>query len=145
MRSVVVYFFMLLIFRISGKRSLAKITTFDLVLTLFISEAVQQALLDGDGSMTNGLLVVMTLVGVDIALSLVKHRWPAARRLIDGQPVVIMRDGVLVKASLDKERVEEDDVLASARERLGIGRLADIRHAVLEDSGGISVVPRRMA
>jgi Protein of unknown function (DUF421) len=91
------------------KRSLAKITTFDLVLTLIISEAVL----------------------------------PAVRRIVDGQPVVVLQDGSFLPKHLDKERVEKDDVLASARERLGIGSLTEVRHAVLEESGGISAIPAR--
>jgi uncharacterized membrane protein YcaP (DUF421 family) len=141
-RAVVVYLVLLFVFRMAGKRTLAKITTFDLVLTLIISEAVQQSLLGHDGSMTNGFLVVLTLVGADIALSLIKHRFPNLRRLIDGQPVVVVRDGELVRESLDQERVEKSDILAGARESLGLGRLADIRHAVIEESGGITVIRR---
>jgi uncharacterized membrane protein YcaP (DUF421 family) len=140
-RGVIVYFFLLLVFRISGKRTLAKITTFDLVLTLIISEAVQQSLLDEDHSMTNSFLLVLTLVAADIGLSIAKHRFPAVKKVLDGQPVVVVRDGSFVSETLDKERIEKDDVLLSARERHGIGRLADIRHAILEESGGISVIP----
>jgi uncharacterized membrane protein YcaP (DUF421 family) len=142
-RAITCYAILLLLFRIAGKRSLAKITTFDLVLTLIISEAVQQALLDGDESVTNGLLLVSTLIAVDIGLSVWKHRSPAVRRILDGQPVVVLENGSFLPKHLDKERVEKDDVLTSARERLGIDSLDDIRHAVLEESGGISVIPAR--
>src|SRR4029077_8280735 len=96
-RGGVVYLFLLLVFRISGKRSLAQITTFDLVLTLIISEAVQQALLSDDSSMTNGFLVVITLVAVDVGLSIAKHRSRALSQLIDGRPVMIMRDGSMLE------------------------------------------------
>ena len=142
-RGCVVYLFLLVVFRIAGKRSLGQITTFDLVLTLIVSEAVQQALLSEDASMTNRFLVVITLVSVDIALSILKHRYPKLKNMIDGRPVVILRDGKLLRAPLDRERVEEGDILASARFHSGIGRLADIRDAVLEENGGISVIPRR--
>ena len=144
-RAITCYAILLLLFRIAGKRSLAKITTFDLVLTLIISEAVQQSLIDGDESVTNGFLLVGTLIGVDIGLSVLKHRFPAVRRIMDGQPVVVLQDGSFLPKHLDKERVEKDDVLASARERLGIGSLTEVRHAVLEESGGISVIPARPA
>jgi uncharacterized membrane protein YcaP (DUF421 family) len=140
-RGLVCYVVLLFLFRIAGKRSLAKITTFDLVLTLIISEAVQQALLDGDESITNGFLLIVTLIGLDIAFSVLKHRFPTIRRIVDGQPVVVVRDGALVPDHLDKERVEKDDVLASARERLGVGNMSGIKHANLEESGGISVIP----
>ena len=75
LRSLVIYVFLLVVFRISGKRSLSQATTFDFVLLLVIGEATQQALLGEDFSMTNAFVVIVTLVGIDILLSLVKQRW----------------------------------------------------------------------
>src|SRR5687767_2808378 len=94
-RSVIVYLLLLIIFRIAGKRTLSQITTFDLVLTLIISEAVQQALVDSDNSMTNAFLLVIALVGFDILVSLVKQRSPLIDRLIEGTPLVLVENGKL--------------------------------------------------
>ena len=143
LRAAAVYVVLLVVFRIAGKRSLASITTFDLVLTLIISEAIQQALLDNDNSMTNAFLVVFTLVGMNIALSLLKQRSARAETLLDGAPVVIMSDGKLHRDRMDEERVDEADILVAAREKQGLSRLDEIRYAVVEQSGGISIVPRR--
>lgn len=145
LRAAATYAAVWLILRVAGKRSLAEITTFDFVLLLIISEAVQAALLAKDNSMTNSFLVVVTMVGIDIAASLWKQRSKAADRWIDGTPLVILRDGVPLKERMDRERVDESDILAAARLLHGLERLEQIKYAVLERNGGISVVPVREA
>lgn len=142
LRAVCVYFFLLLIFRISGKRSLAQITTFDLVLVLIISETTQNALVGDDYSITTALLLIMTLMGIDIALSVWKLRSPLLEKLVDGVPLIIVEDGKPLKERMHKARVDEDDVLTAARELQGLERMEQIKYAVLERSGGISIIPK---
>lgn len=140
-RGLVVYLVLLLIFRLSGKRTLAQVTTFDLVLTLIISECVQQALIGDDQSMTHAFLLVMTLVGVDILLSVVKQRSPVLHRVLEGLPLVVVEHGKLRRAGMERERIDEADILQAARLHQGVRALDDIDHAVVEASGGISVIP----
>src|SRR4051812_27363967 len=90
---LVVYVFLLVIFRLAGKRTLAEITTFDFAILLIISETTQQAMIGQDQSLTNGLILITTLVGTDIALSLWKQRSRWFERLADDVPVIIMKDG----------------------------------------------------
>ncbi|MBA3659010.1 MAG: DUF421 domain-containing protein [Gemmatimonadales bacterium] len=142
MRAVVVYLFLLALFRLAGKRSLSQVTTFDLVLTLIISEAVQQALISDDNSMTNAFLLVLTLVGLDILLSFIKQRSQRLSRLLDGTPVVVVEDGRLLRDRMKRERVDEGDILHAAREHQGLASLDEIAYAVVERSGGITVVPK---
>ena len=142
LRAFVVYTFLLVIFRIAGKRSLAQVTTFDLVLTLIISETIQEALIDDDRSMTNGFLLVLTLVGLNILLSEVKQRSHRLERWLDGTPLVIIEEGKLHHDRMSRERVDEEDILSAAREQEGIERLDEIRYAVLERDGAVSVVPK---
>jgi uncharacterized membrane protein YcaP (DUF421 family) len=141
LRGIAVYIFLLLIFRIAGKHSLDQITTFDFILLLIISEATQQALLGKDHSVTRALLVIVTLVGLDIGLSLWKQRSPKIASLLEGKPIVIVEHGKPLQERMDKELVDVTDVLASARERQGLERLEQIKYAVLERSGGISIIP----
>jgi uncharacterized membrane protein YcaP (DUF421 family) len=141
-RSLAVYAVLLLIFRIAGKRSLAQITTFDFVLLLIIGEAVQEALLGRDYSLTNALIIVVTLIGVDIGLSLLKQRSKRVEQVVDGVPVVILADGKPIQERMDKERVDEADILVAARTAHGLERLDQIKYAVLEQSGGISIIPK---
>lgn len=144
-RGILVYVVLLALFRLSGKRALSQVTTFDLVLTLIISEAVQQALVDTDNSMTNALLLVVTLIGLDILFSLIKQRSQAVERLVDGLPLVVMERGRLHRDRMRRERVDEEDILSAGRELHGLRSLDEVDYAVVERSGGITVVPRRDA
>jgi uncharacterized membrane protein YcaP (DUF421 family) len=137
-----VYLTLLLVFRIAGKRTLSEITTFDFVLLLIISEAVQQALIGTDNSMTNSFLVVLTLVGLDVSLSVLKQRSKRLKLLLDPSAVIIMKDGEMQCDAAAKERVDEDDVLSAARSLHGLERMEQIKHAVLESGGKISIIPR---
>jgi uncharacterized membrane protein YcaP (DUF421 family) len=142
-RAAVVYLGLTVLFRVAGKRTLAQITPFDLVLLLIISETVQQALLADDQSVTNALLLVIALVGMDILLSVLKQRWQWLDRVLDDRPLVIVRDGRPLRDRMNQERVSEDDVMASARLHQGIRTMDEIAYAVLESDGHISVIPRR--
>jgi uncharacterized membrane protein YcaP (DUF421 family) len=144
-RAVLIYFFVWLMFRIAGKRTLAEATTFDFVLLLIISEATQQGLLGEDFSVTNACLVITTLVGLDIAMSLLKRWSPRLERMVDGQPLILVDDGRVLKQRMHRARVDEDDILEAARRLQGLERLDQIRFAVLEQSGGITIVPKESA
>jgi uncharacterized membrane protein YcaP (DUF421 family) len=141
-RGIAVYLFLLLIFRISGKRSLQNATTFDFVLLLIIAETTQQALVRDDASVTGAFVLIVVLVGTDILLSLLKRSLPRADRLLEGQPLVILRHGVPLKRRMHVERVDDDDILSAARETRGLDRLEDVERAVLEKNGAISIIPR---
>jgi uncharacterized membrane protein YcaP (DUF421 family) len=142
LRAAATYGFLLLIFRLAGKRSLAQITTFDFVLLLMISEATQTALIGNNYSMTNAFLVIITLMSIDIGLSLLKGLLPSLEKIIDGVPLVIVEDGKPLKERMKKARVDEADVLTAGRELHGLERMDQIKYAVLERSGGISVIPK---
>jgi uncharacterized membrane protein YcaP (DUF421 family) len=133
---------LLVLFRLSGRRTLSSMTSFDLVLLLIVSEAIQQAMIDNDNSLTNGVLVVVTLILCDIGMALLKRRSQSLEKLVDGVPTLIVDNGVPLKAVMDKARVDEDDVLAAARELRGLARMDQIRYAVLESSGAITIVPK---
>ena len=145
LRAATIYIALMIIMRIAGKRSLAQITTFDFVLLLIIGEATQQALLGQDYSLTNALIVIVTLVTLDIALSLLKRRSKTVDKWLEDVPLVIVENGVALKDRMHKARVDEEDVLSAARRLQGLERLDQIRYAVLERSGGISIVPKHNA
>jgi uncharacterized membrane protein YcaP (DUF421 family) len=141
-RALIVYVVLMILFRIGGKRSLAQITTFDFVLLLIISEAVQQALIANDNSMMNALLLVLTFFVADIGMSLLKGRSATFEKLVDDVPLILVEDGKPIRERLRKERVDENDILASARMSQGLERMDQIKYAVLERSGGISIIPK---
>jgi uncharacterized membrane protein YcaP (DUF421 family) len=141
-RGLCVYLFLLIVLRISGKRSLSSMTPFDFVLVLILSETVQQAMIDNDSSLTNAMLLVVTLIGFDILLSILKMKIPALGRAIDSTAVVIMKQGEMERGSMKAERLDEDDILSAARAQEGISRLDQIDYAVVEQDGSITVVPK---
>ena len=142
LRALGIYLFLLLVFRMAGKRSLAQITTFDFVLLLIIGEATQQALIGNDFSLTTAWLLITTLLGAEIAMSLFKQRFPRLERIIDGTPLVLVDNGQLLRDRMQKSRVDEADIMSAARHLQGLERLDQIKYAVLERSGGITIIPK---
>lgn len=143
LRAASIYLFLLLIFRISGKRTLAQTTTFDFVLLLIIAESTQQGLLGDDFSVTNAFLIITTLVSMDIFMAFLKGHWKAADRVLDGLPLVLVAHGHPLIERLRQAQVDESEILAAARESQGLERLDQIKYAVLERSGGISIIPQQ--
>lgn len=142
-RAAAIYVFVWLVFRLAGKRTLSETTTFDFVLLLIIAETTQQALLGEDFSVTNAFILITTLVGIDIGLSLIKQRWPKAEKVIDGEPVVLVADGRPLEDRMKRARVDRQDILEAARRLQGLERFEQIKYAVLEQSGGITIVPKQ--
>lgn len=141
LKSVAVYLFVLVVFRISGKRSLSQITTFDFILLLIIGEATQQALLGNDFSVVNAFVVIATLMTLEILFSWAEKRMPKLGRVVESLPVVIAENGKLLRERAEQEGVTVDEVLAAGREHHGLERLDQVKYAILERHGGISVVP----
>ena len=143
LRGAATYLFVWLIFRITGKRTLAQITTFDAVLLLIISETTQAALIDDDHSFTNSVLLILSMLGLDVFFSCVKQRFPAIEKVMDGTPVLIVNKGELQCEAMERERVDERDILHAARDLQGIGTLAEVEYAILEQTGEITIIPKK--
>lgn len=141
-RASAMYVILLVVFRAAIKRSLSEITTFDFILLLVIGEATQQALLGNDFSITNAAIVIITLVLIDIGLSFIKQFSKRADRLLEGQSLLIVKDGRPLQDRMKKEKIDEEDILEAARKWHGIERMSQIKYAVLEKSGGITIIPR---
>jgi uncharacterized membrane protein YcaP (DUF421 family) len=141
LRALIVYGFVLLVMRLAGKRTLSEMSTFDLVVVLIISEAIQPAMTADDTRMTTAALLVLTILAADAILGLLKDKSQAANRLLDDVPTVLIKDGQLRRQAMARERIDEDDILEAARENLGLHSLDQIRFALLERTGGISVIP----
>lgn len=143
LRAVAMYAILMLIFRVAGKRSLAQITTFDFVLLLVIGEATQQALLGDDFSITNAVIVIVTLLGLEIGLTFVQKRWPKLGPWLDDVPLVLVENGQVLGDRLRRTRVSEADILQAARSAQGLERMDQVKFAVLERTGEISIIPRQ--
>lgn len=141
-RAAVIYIFIFLILRLSGKRTLGQMTTFDLVLLLIISEATQQALLSDDKSLIGGMMAITTLVFIDILVSLFTHRLKAADKIINSVPLIILQNGTPLLDRMRKERISVEEVLEAARIMQGLESLDQVKYAILEVDGSISIIPK---
>jgi uncharacterized membrane protein YcaP (DUF421 family) len=142
LRGLAIYAFLLVLLRIAGKRTLAEITNFDLVLLIVIAEATQQGMIGDDFSVTQAVLIIVTLVMIDVGLSLLKGRFPRLDKLAEGVPLVLVEDGVPKRELMRRARVDAGDVMEAARQLQGLERMDQIKYAVLERTGGISIIPR---
>jgi uncharacterized membrane protein YcaP (DUF421 family) len=140
-RGLAVYLFVFIIFRILGKRSLAEVTTFDFVLLLIISEATTDALIGEDYSLFACFIMVCTLVGTDFIFSKLKEHSKWFGVVADGAPLIIVDKGKPLKKRMEKSKVDEEDVLEAARMFHGIERMEQVKYAVLERDGSISIIP----
>jgi uncharacterized membrane protein YcaP (DUF421 family) len=140
-RSVVVYAIFLVALRISGKRELGQFTIFDLAAVLLAANALQPAITGPDASLPGALIIVATLFTLNRLVAMARRRFPVVRRLIDVQPTVIARDGAWDEAALDEEGLDDDDLGAAIRQH-GLESIDQVKLAVLEHDGSISIVPR---
>jgi uncharacterized membrane protein YcaP (DUF421 family) len=143
LRGLAVYLGLLVIFRFAGRRTLAQMTPFDLVLALIISETLQQAMVGNDASVVNALLLVLTLVGTATVMSILKIKSTRLERLIDGLPVIAIEKGKLHEDRMNAMRVDTDDIMAAARELQAVEKLEDIDHVIVETSGKITVILKK--
>ncbi len=142
LRALAIYVVLLVVFRVAGKRSLAQITTFDFVLLLVIGEATQQALLGEDFSLTMGLLVIATLLTLDRVLDYIGYRFPRAGKLMDSAALILVDDGRPLEDRMVKEHIGEQEILEAARQTHGLESMSQVKYAVLEKNGTISIIPR---
>ncbi|KQW28464.1 MULTISPECIES: DUF421 domain-containing protein [Pseudomonas] len=145
LRATAIYLALLVLFKIAGRRSLAELTTFDFVLLMIIGEATQQALLGDDFSLTNALTVIVTLIAIDVGLSLLKQRSQWVSQLIDGGPTVIVEDGRILQGRMRHARLVEADIMEAARSSQGIETLEQIKFAIIERNGKISVIAKEQS
>jgi uncharacterized membrane protein YcaP (DUF421 family) len=141
LRLAVVYVFLMLLFRIGGRRTVANMSRFDLVVVLLISELLQQAMTGSDPSLTQAIVLCAALVALDLVFSWVKMRWPRMDHLIEGIPVLLVERGRPLHAVMREMRVDEADVLEAARRIHGLRDLGQVQFAVLETNGSISIIP----
>lgn len=136
--------FLLIVFRFMGKRRLANTTTFDFVVLLIISEVTQNALVGEDYSITNAMLLIATLMGIDILLSFFKGKFKLFDRVAEGLPLIVVDHGQPLKERMKKTGVDEEDVMQAARQNQGLERMDQVKYAVLEKDGSITIIPSRL-
>jgi len=138
-RAVVVYVAVLTMVRVSGKRAMGQLTPFDMLLIVLLGNAVQNALLGQDTSLGGGLLLAATLISLNFAVGLITSRSARAERLIEGEPVVLARDGHVFRQVLRRELVSNADFEAAMRQQ-GCLQLDEVKLALLETNGHITIL-----
>jgi uncharacterized membrane protein YcaP (DUF421 family) len=140
-KSLVVYFVLWLVVRSTGRRTLGQLTVFDFILFLIIGGAAQRALMAQDYSLTHAFLVIATFVIIDIGVSFLERDVPGIAKILKGVPTVVVENGHVLSGRLRRARIIEDDILEAARAH-GLERMDEIKFAILEASGGISIIPK---
>lgn len=144
LRGVVVYVFLLVFLRLTGKRQTGQYAPFDLVLLLILSNAVQNSMNAGDNSLLGGLVSAVTLIGCHVVLAQLTFRFAGMARLIDGTPQVLVQQGQVNADLMRKELLSTDDLEAALRAS-GCLHLHEVERATIETNGQITVVLRRRA
>lgn len=141
LRAAAVYVVLLVLIRLSGKRTMGQFTPFDMLLIVLLGSAVQNALLGKDTSLAGGVLLAATLIGLNWVLGFITARSRRAERMIEGEPVVLARNGSLYERALKRELVSRADFYEAMREQ-GCTDIAEVKLALLETNGQISIVAK---
>jgi uncharacterized membrane protein YcaP (DUF421 family) len=139
-RTTIIYLLFLVLLRLSGKRQLGQFTLFDIALVLLAANALQPAMTGPDQSITGGVIIVITIFLLNRLIAEARVRIPFVQRLLEFEPTVIGRDGQWLMDVLDTQGVDVDDVDAALREH-GLERVDQMKLAMLEEDGSISIVP----
>jgi uncharacterized membrane protein YcaP (DUF421 family) len=140
-RALVIFAFLWIVTRAVGRSTLGELSTFELLLYVTMGDLVQQAITQQDYSVTAGMLAVGTFAVLTLGLSWLQWRFPRARPVVTGRPLLVFRDGQPLEQNMRSQRLALADFLASAREQ-GIERTAQIEYAVLEADGRLSFFTR---
>jgi uncharacterized membrane protein YcaP (DUF421 family) len=140
-RAFVVYFFLLVLLRVTGKRQVGQMAPFDLVLLLVLSNAVQNAMNGGDNSITGGLITAFTLVAINTLIGWLTFRNKAVERFVEGRPVILIHDGKVDTGAMSQVNMTQHELEAALRTE-GCAGPGEVRFAVLENNGRVSVIRR---
>lgn len=141
LRAIVVFGFVMLLTRVIGKRELGSLQPFDLILLIVLGDALQQGLTQDDYSLTGAVLVVGTIAVLQVAVSWLNFRFPRVRPILEGEPIIVVQDGEVIRRNLDRERLTVSEIAEEAR-RQQIAHLSEVRFAILETSGTISFIKK---
>jgi uncharacterized membrane protein YcaP (DUF421 family) len=143
-RATIMFFALYLLVRVMGKRELAQMTPFELIVLVVLGDLIQQGVTHNDFSLTGAILAIVTMGFWALALSWVTYRYPKAETMLDGEPRVIVRNGQIVQENLHRDRLTRAEILSEMR-LAGIGRLTDVAWAILEPQGKMSFIKRESA
>ena len=138
-RALIVYVFLLGALRLTGRRQIGQLSPFDFVMLFILSNAVQNSMNGGDNSVTAGIVLVLTLILVHWVLSYFSFKYKWFAQAVDGKPEVLIHNGKLMHTTMKKEKITQDE-LDSILRRNGVGKIDEVKVALVESNGQISVI-----
>jgi uncharacterized membrane protein YcaP (DUF421 family) len=141
LRAAVLYFFIVFVMRVIGRRELSSMTPFDLILLIVLGDAIQQGLTQDDYSVTGAVLAVSTMATLQVFTSYLSFRSRRARKVLEGEPIVVIERGQLVEHNLKRERMTADEVAEEMRQQQ-IASLDQVEWGILEANGSISFIEK---
>jgi uncharacterized membrane protein YcaP (DUF421 family) len=141
LRAIALYVFIVFVMRVIGRRELSSMTPFDLVLLIILGDAIQQGLTQDDYSVTGAVIAVGTMATMQVLTSYLSFRWRLARRILEGEPIVVVDRGKLVEHNLKRERMTADEVAEEMRQQQ-IASLDQVEWGILEANGSISFIEK---
>ena len=142
LRAAVIFFFLVFVTRVMGRRELSSLTPFDLILLIVLGDAIQQGLTQDDYSVTGAVIAVATIAALQVGTSYVSFRSRRARKVLEGLPLVLIEDGKLIDENLRRERLDVHEVAAEMRLQQ-IGSFDEVAWAILETNGSISFIEKK--
>jgi uncharacterized membrane protein YcaP (DUF421 family) len=140
-RAVIVYLFLLVILRFTGKRQVGQLAPFDLVLLLVLSNAVQNSMNGGDNSITGGMILAATLIAINFAVGFLTFRSKKLERIVEGRPEILVHGGHVDHDAMRRCQMTMHELEAALRAE-GVCGPEEVRYAVLENNGHVTVIPK---
>lgn len=140
-RAAVIFGFIFLVTRIAGRRQLSEFEPFDVILLVVLGDLVQQGITQSDESVTGTLIVISTITLLSVLVGWLSFRFARVRLISEGEPIILIHDGQIIEANLRRERLTRNDLEEEARQQQ-LASLDQVRWAILEDGGSISIIPK---
>jgi uncharacterized membrane protein YcaP (DUF421 family) len=142
LRTAIVYLFLIVAIRLSGKREVGQMSVLELIVVLIMSDAVQNSMVGDNTSIWGGLVAVIVLLGLDFVIRELSRRSRRLRVAVEGEPRLLVRHGRVLQRALQQEGLDRNELESAVRAH-GLARVDDVDQAVLETDGTISVIPMR--
>lgn len=139
LRALLVYGFLLLLLRLTGKRQVGQLAPFDLVLLLVLSNAVQNSMNAGDNTVSAGFILVLTLLAVNGLVGWLTYRSKKVELIFEGKPMLLVHNGEVDQKIMGSERITHHELMAAIRQ-VGLTEVSEVRVAILENNGRINVI-----
>lgn len=139
LRATVMFAVLVVLLRLLGKRELAEVSPFELVVLIVLGDLIQQGITHNDFSLSGATLAIFTFAFWSLVLSWVSYKWRAAEKVLEGTPLVLVQDGKLLEKNLKHDRLTRAEIESEMRNS-GIARIADVAWAILEPQGKISFI-----